>query len=87
MSPCRLAGYSPFQGEEELETFLNVSKVSYDFDDEIFEKVSSEAKDFIARLLKKDAKLVRVICLTLSPLNLASKYFHHLRWGHVYFVY
>jgi len=76
-----LAGYSPFQGEEELETFLNVSKVSYDFDDEIFEKISSEAKDFIARLLKKDAKLVIVICLNLSPLN---PLVNILRWGHLY---
>ena len=52
----RLAGYSPFQGEEELETFLNVSKVTYDFEDEIFDGVSDEAKDFIKRLLKKDAR-------------------------------
>jgi len=70
LSLYRLAGYSPFQGEEELETFLNVSKVSYDFDDEIFEKVSSEAKDFIARLLKKDAKLVLFQPVTTKPTSL-----------------
>ena len=41
-----------------METFLNVSKVTYDFEDEIFENVSDEAKDFISRLLKKDARQV-----------------------------
>lgn len=41
-----------------METFLNVSKVTYDFEDEIFENVSDEAKDFISRLLRKDARQV-----------------------------
>lgn len=50
---CRLTGYSPFQGETHQETFLNVSQCDYDFDDEVFDVVSSEAKDFIELLLVK----------------------------------
>ena len=47
----RLTGYSPFQGETHQETFLNVSRCDYDFDDELFDVVSQEAKDFIEKLL------------------------------------
>lgn len=53
-----------------METFLNVSKVTYDFEDEIFENVSDEAKDFISRLLRKDARQVLntlyCLCMCLS---------------------
>ena len=52
----RLAGYSPFQGDTHNETFLNVSMCEYDFDDEVFDDVSQEAKDFIEDLLIKDPK-------------------------------
>lgn len=47
----RLTGYSPFQGETHQETFYNVSMCEYDFDDEMFDAVSSDAKDFIKKLL------------------------------------
>lgn len=50
--PCnRLTGYSPFQGETHQETFLNVSQCDYDFDDEVFDVVSTDAKEFIELLL------------------------------------
>jgi len=49
----RLTGYSPFQGETHQETFLNVSQCDYDFEDDIFDVVSPEAKDFIELLLIK----------------------------------
>ncbi len=54
--PIRLAGYSPFQGETNQETFLNVSMVDYSFDDEIFDQVSDMCKDFIHKLLVKTPK-------------------------------
>ena len=46
-----MTGYSPFQGETHQETFLNVSMADYDFDDEVFDQVSNEAKEFIEKLL------------------------------------
>lgn len=52
-SSHRITGYSPFQGETHQETFLNVSTVDYDFDDELFDNVSQEAKEFIEKLLIK----------------------------------
>ena len=50
---CRLTGYSPFQGETHSDTFCNVSMCEYDFEDEVFDEVSQEAKDFIEELLQK----------------------------------
>lgn len=48
-----LTGYSPFQGETHSHTFYNVSMCEYDFEDEVFDDVSQEAKDFIEELLQK----------------------------------
>lgn len=49
-----LSGLSPFMGNSELETMANVTRAEYDFDDECFDKISDEAKDFIAKLLLKE---------------------------------
>lgn len=49
-----LSGLSPFMGNSDLETMTNVTKAIYDFDDESFEPISAEAKDFISKLLVKD---------------------------------
>ncbi|XP_014260217.1 death-associated protein kinase 3-like isoform X2 [Cimex lectularius] len=46
-----LTGFSPFGGETDQETFLNISKAQVDFPDELFEDISEEAKDFVRRLL------------------------------------
>lgn len=51
-----LSGASPFLGETKQETFSNVSNGTYTFDKEYFENVSSQAKDFINRLLVKDPR-------------------------------
>lgn len=40
-------------GDTDLQTMGNVSKVDYDFDDEAFDVISSEAKNFIEKLLVK----------------------------------
>ena len=52
----RLSGYSPFAGEDQRETFSLVNNADYDFDDDVWDSVSDDAKDFIKRLLIKDKK-------------------------------
>lgn len=49
-----LSGLSPFMGETDIETMANVTVAKYDFDDEAFNEISDDAKDFIRRLLVKD---------------------------------
>jgi len=49
-----LSGLSPFMGDTDLETMANVTIAEYDYEDEAFDSISEEAKDFIDRLLIKD---------------------------------
>ncbi|KAH9427008.1 hypothetical protein DERP_015336 [Dermatophagoides pteronyssinus] len=49
-----LSGLSPFMGDSDLETMANVTRAVYDFNDESFEPISKNAKDFISKLLVKD---------------------------------
>ncbi|XP_066998813.1 myosin light chain kinase, smooth muscle [Anabrus simplex] len=49
-----LSGLSPFMGETDIETMANVTIAKYDFDDEVFNEISTDAKDFIQKLLLKD---------------------------------
>lgn len=51
-----LSGESPFQGNNDAETFSLVTAASFEFDPESFEDISDEAKDFISSLLKKDQR-------------------------------
>ncbi|XP_038128593.1 myosin light chain kinase, smooth muscle-like [Cyprinodon tularosa] len=51
-----LSGESPFQGNNDAETFALVTAASFEFDPESFEDISDEAKDFISSLLKKDRR-------------------------------
>ena len=51
-----LSGLSPFMGESDVETFANITGLNYDFDDEAFEHISEDAKDFIHKLLVKDQR-------------------------------
>lgn len=41
-------------GNDDIQTMTNVTLGQYDFDDETFDHVSADAKDFIRRLLIKD---------------------------------
>lgn len=50
----RLSGLSPFMGENDNDTYTNINRVNYDFDDESFTDISDEAKDFISKLLLRD---------------------------------
>lgn len=47
----RLSGLSPFMGDNDAETFANITRADYDFDDEAFNTVSQNARDFISALL------------------------------------
>lgn len=60
-----LSGLSPFMGENDVETFTNITSAEYDFDDEAFDAVSEEARDFIAMLLvkRKEDRLTAKQCL------------------------
>ena len=40
-------------GDSDVETFANISGISFDFEDEAFDAISDEAKDFIRKLLVK----------------------------------
>ncbi|KAI6226040.1 CAMK/DAPK/DAPK protein kinase, variant [Aphelenchoides besseyi] len=51
-----LSGGSPFLGRTRDETFCNITAVNYHFSSAYFGKVSSQAKDFISRLLVRDVR-------------------------------
>jgi len=51
-----LSGLSPFMGDSDVETFANITGMCYDFDDEAFDHISEDAKDFIMKLLVKDQR-------------------------------
>eukprot|EP00095_Tigriopus_kingsejongensis_P007289 snap_masked-scaffold313_size211302-processed-gene-0.8 protein:Tk07289 transcript:snap_masked-scaffold313_size211302-processed-gene-0.8-mRNA-1 annotation:"nuclear anchorage protein 1-like" len=51
-----LSGLSPFMGDSDVETFTNITSIGYDFDDEAFDPISEDAKDFIRKLLIKNQK-------------------------------
>ncbi|KAI1899222.1 hypothetical protein AGOR_G00059580 [Albula goreensis] len=56
-----VSGLSPFMGDSDNETLSNVTSATWDFEDEAFDEISDEAKDFISSLLKKDMK-ARLTC-------------------------
>ncbi|KAL6094936.1 uncharacterized protein ACO6RY_16239 [Pungitius sinensis] len=51
-----LSGESPFQGNNDNETLALVTTAQFEFDEESFEDISDDAKDFIGNLLKKDRR-------------------------------
>lgn len=59
----RLSGESPFQGATDNETFSLVTAARFTFDEESFEDISDQAKDFISSLLKKDRRFDRSLTL------------------------
>ena len=50
---CSLSGLSPFMGDTDLETMANVTIAEYDYEDEVFNNISDQAKDFVDQLLIK----------------------------------
>jgi myosin-light-chain kinase len=61
----RLSGLSPFMGGTDIETMANVTIAKYDFDDEVFNEISEDAKDFIQKLLVKDKEYVNFFAYTI----------------------
>ncbi|XP_056435108.1 serine/threonine kinase 17a like [Gadus chalcogrammus] len=51
-----LTGESPFVGDNKQETFLNISQVSVDYSQDVFDGVSAPAVDFIRSLLVKNPR-------------------------------
>ncbi|XP_052278022.1 death-associated protein kinase 1-like isoform X2 [Dreissena polymorpha] len=51
-----LSGASPFLGDNQQETYHNITAVNYEFDEEYFSSTSELAKDFIRQLLVKDPR-------------------------------
>ncbi|XP_028630829.1 myosin light chain kinase 2, skeletal/cardiac muscle [Grammomys surdaster] len=71
-----LSGLSPFLGDNDTETLNNVLSANWYFDEETFEAVSDEAKDFVSNLITKDqsARMSAEQCLAHPWLNnLAEK--------------
>ncbi|MEE6515543.1 hypothetical protein FKM82_024386 [Ascaphus truei] len=66
LSLLRVSGLSPFLGDNDTETLNNVLNGDKDFDEETFETVSEEAKDFISSLLVRDKSLNQTSCDTLN---------------------
>ncbi|KFO88916.1 Myosin light chain kinase 2, skeletal/cardiac muscle, partial [Buceros rhinoceros silvestris] len=71
-----LSGLSPFLGDNDTETLNNVLAADWYFDEETFESVSDEAKDFVSNLIikEKSARMSAGQCLKHPWLNnLAEK--------------
>lgn len=56
----RLSGLSPFMGDNDAETFANITRADFDFDDDSFDAISDDAKDFISALLVKRKEYVSI---------------------------
>lgn len=51
-----LSGESPFQGSSDSETLALVTAAQWEFDEESFDEITDEAKNFISSLLNKDTR-------------------------------
>ncbi|ESP04316.1 hypothetical protein LOTGIDRAFT_53984, partial [Lottia gigantea] len=51
-----LTAFSPFAGDNQQETFCNISTVKLDFPEELFDDKSEHCKDFISKLLVKNSR-------------------------------
>jgi len=60
-----LSGKSPFMGDNDAQTFTNITIAEFDFDDEEFDAISQDSKDFISALLikRKEKRLTARECL------------------------
>uniref|UniRef100_UPI003AAFDCC8 myosin light chain kinase 2, skeletal/cardiac muscle n=1 Tax=Centroberyx gerrardi TaxID=166262 RepID=UPI003AAFDCC8 len=74
-----VSGMSPFLGDDDSQTLNNVLAVNWYFDEEAFEHVSAEARDFIANLLirERGGRLSAAQCLRHPWLNNISEKAKH----------
>lgn len=77
LSSCRLSGESPFQGESDTETLALVTAAKWEFDEESFEEITDQAKDFISSLLSKD---VRYFSSLTHIIQIHPRRFITVRW-------
>lgn len=58
-------------GDSDVETFANITRAEYDFDDEAFDAVTQNAKEFISNLLvhRKEDRLTAYQCLQSTWLS------------------
>lgn len=58
-------------GDSDVDTFANITRADYDFDDDAFDAVTQDAKDFISSLLvhRKESRLTAKQCLDCSWLT------------------
>ncbi|KAL6483105.1 hypothetical protein MHYP_G00079770 [Metynnis hypsauchen] len=70
-----LSGLSPFLGDDDSQTLNNVLTVNWYFDEDTFEHVSAEAKDFVSNLLirERSGRLSATQCLKHPWLNNISE--------------
>lgn len=68
-------------GDTEVDTFANITRVDYDFDDEAFDNVSQDAKDFIMKLLvhRKEDRMTAEDCLDFSWLALDNEHSNNVK--------
>lgn len=64
-----LSGESPFQGNSDEETLAHVTAAQWEFDEESFEEITDQSKDFISGLLKKDMRSVYRLSLELHAVS------------------
>ena len=55
-------------GDTDLETMANVTIAEYDYEDEAFDNISADARDFIDRLLIKEKESVKLASCTGWPI-------------------
>ena len=75
-----LSGLSLFLGNCDLETFLIISGIAYDFDDGAFDATSEEAKDFISKLPVKHQVRNIIVKYSLRSLLLLLNVMLQLMW-------
>ncbi|CAL8369214.1 unnamed protein product [Lota lota] len=75
-----VSGMSPFLGDEDSQTLSNVLAATWYFDEDAFEHVSAEARDFISNLLirEKGGRMSAAQCLKHPWLNNISEKAKHL---------
>ena len=77
LSHLRLSGISPFFYEDEDKVVASVQKVKWEFDQDAFASITSEAKDFIKKLFVRapESRLTAEKALEHKWLSVRTKYF------------
>ena len=73
-------------GDNDAETLSNVTVGDFDYEDDSFEGISEDAKDFIDHLLVKDKRycLLLALCYHAPKMSLVFRLFDQVRHKPVY---